>query len=53
MLKKDDDNLGACLRLMFGMADCFTDGLKDNAGEKNEEELKQEVRELWKKYKYI
>ncbi|MBG4840030.1 colicin immunity protein [Pseudomonas aeruginosa] len=30
LLKKDDDNLGACLRLMFGMADCFTDGPKDN-----------------------
>ncbi|AFM66250.1 bacterial self-protective colicin-like immunity family protein [Pseudomonas aeruginosa] len=53
MLKKDDDNLGACLRLMFGMADCFTDGPKDNDGEINEEELKQEVRELLKKYKYI
>ncbi|WP_431191841.1 colicin immunity domain-containing protein [Pseudomonas aeruginosa] len=48
-----DDNLGACLRLMFGMADCFTDGPKDNDGEINEEELKQEVRELLKKYKYI
>ncbi|MUL53270.1 hypothetical protein FV194_16175 [Pseudomonas aeruginosa] len=33
LLKKDDDNLGACLRLMFGMADCFTDGPKDNDGE--------------------
>ncbi|HCK4901282.1 colicin immunity domain-containing protein [Pseudomonas aeruginosa] len=53
LLKKDDDNLGACLRLMFGMADCFTDGPKDNDGEINEEELKQEVRELLKKYKYI
>ncbi|EMR3761964.1 colicin immunity domain-containing protein [Pseudomonas aeruginosa] len=53
LLKKDDDNLGACLRLMFGMADCFTDGPKDNDGEINEEELKQEVRGLLKKYKYI
>ncbi len=53
LLKKDDDNLGACLRLMFGMAECFTDGPKDNDGEINEEELKQEVRGLLKKYKYI
>lgn len=53
ILAQDDDHLGDCLRLMFGLADSFTDGPKDRPTELTESELKQEVSKLLSTYGYI
>lgn len=53
VLAQDDDAMGECLAIMFGLADSFVDGPKDFPSELTESELKQALSELLKQYGYM